>query len=1077
MAKRYLLANSNNVNNIGTTVNKGKIDASNLRTGTGGKVVVFGERIGLLENSLFDVSGSSGGGEIQVGNIDTIATYIDPKASIKADGLNTGDGGTITILGKESIRAYGSFSARGGGNSGNGGLIATSSANFVDVAGIKIDSSSSKGIPGTWLLESSDITLLNENISSRNLSDNNSDIFTKSTENTTILNSDIQNSLNNGTNVTLRAKNGNIFSENLLINKTTEQAVTLGFEAAKDIILKKGDILSSKGKLGLILQADSDRNGQGNINLGTRDVTRSLEIQTRGGKFSAIAPGSISIERSEIESFDETSNLDSEPFTINSGDKTTITFSGIKKRKAFGNGGSINIDADSLFLQNIGFENNSIKDATSDAININLNSNFQLISGSIKSNTKGSGNAASININAQNISLKRAAINSITQGSGNAAPITINVDSISLERARIITVTENNGNTANININANSIKLNNGVNNSDKTRIITRTEGDGKTGDININAQSISLKNNSDFRNDSESNGETGRINVRASIIDAENGSGIGGGGIGNGGLGEVNVTADSIKLINRSGIGNNVENGSNAGTINITTGSLEVKDSSGIGSDAGTRFTRGTPGIGESRGNAGIINIVADSILLENKVGIGAGTSGSGETGKIFIETDLLRVKKNSGISTASGVNNLRPTFNKGQGGALIKISAVDIYLEDRSGISGLTGGEADGGDIIIQTNSLELKNQGSITTNALDDTKGNAGKIEITAPSLLIENASGISSNSSGIGNAGQIKLNVGTALLKKKSDIATSTSSSGKGGEMNFTVSSLTLLDNSKINSGTTGSGRGGNINLQIKNSLSLDNESEISVSSSPQNNNIKPGTAGDINLKSDLLLLRRGSKISTTAGNQQFGGDGGNIDITTPFLVTIPDENSDISANAFSGNGGKINITTEGIFGISPRQRLTSQSDITASSELGVQGEITITKPNVDPSRGIIELPTNLEDKSNQIGQICPRTATAARNIGKFTITGRGSLPPSPLQALSGRVNLSQLATLNEDVNQTLLDKHRDTTPRKTEKILEAQGILKGSDGTIYLIAQAPGVVPNSRGGTSVCSDQH
>ncbi|PAX51442.1 S-layer family protein [Brunnivagina elsteri] len=103
-----------------------------------------------------------------------------------------------------------------------------------------------------------------------------------------------------------------------------------------------------------------------------------------------------------------------------------------------------------------------------------------------------------------------------------------------------------------------------------------------------------------------------------------------------------------------------------------------------------------------------------------------------------------------------------------------------------------------------------------------------------------------------------------------------------------------------------------------------SIRLDNKSAIaSLTNSGNGGNIFL----DIN---DFLVLRNSSNISTTAGLQQFGGDGGNITINIPFIIAAPGENSNIAANAFTGKGGQINITTQGIFGIEPR---TQASDAT------------------------------------------------------------------------------------------------------------------------------------------------
>jgi large exoprotein involved in heme utilization and adhesion len=74
------------------------------------------------------------------------------------------------------------------------------------------------------------------------------------------------------------------------------------------------------------------------------------------------------------------------------------------------------------------------------------------------------------------------------------------------------------------------------------------------------------------------------------------------------------------------------------------------------------------------------------------------------------------------------------------------------------------------------------------------------------------------------------------------------------------------------------------------------------------------------------------------------------------------LRFPNEDSNIIANAFKGRGGNINITTQGLFGIEFHPRLTPQSDITASSEFGINGTVQINTPGIDPNRGLAQLPT-------------------------------------------------------------------------------------------------------------------
>ncbi|MEA5624391.1 S-layer family protein, partial [Nostoc sp. UHCC 0251] len=202
-------------------------------------------------------------------------------------------------------------------------------------------------------------------------------------------------------------------------------------------------------------------------------------------------------------------------------------------------------------------------------------------------------------------------------------------------------------------------------------------------------------------------------------------------------------------------------------------------------------------------------------------------------------------------------------------------------------------------------------------------------------------------------------------------------------------------------------STGSGTAGDLEIQAR-SIRLDNQGAIAATT-------RSGNGGNMILNSqDFLLLGNGSQISTTAGSSEFGGDGGNITINTPFIVAVPKENSDITANAFTGIGGRVDIKTNGIFGILPRKIPTENSDITASSELGVSGEVTINSPDTDPSRGLIQLPSNVVDASQQIAQGCTPGGRLAAS--RFIATGRGGLPQSPNEPLRGRAVITDWVDL-------------------------------------------------------------
>jgi large exoprotein involved in heme utilization and adhesion len=154
------------------------------------------------------------------------------------------------------------------------------------------------------------------------------------------------------------------------------------------------------------------------------------------------------------------------------------------------------------------------------------------------------------------------------------------------------------------------------------------------------------------------------------------------------------------------------------------------------------------------------------------------------------------------------------------------------------------------------------------------------------------------------------------------------------------------------------------------------------------------------------------------------------------------VAIPNENSDITANAFTGSGGKVNITTQGLFGIMPRSGITAISDITASSDFGISGTVTLNTPDVDPIRGTTPLPTGLVDTNALISSNC----LARRNRqGRFIITGTGGLATQP----------DDLANAAFPTYELVPDVTTAANPPSPTLIVEADRVVRLSNGKIVL----------------------
>jgi large exoprotein involved in heme utilization and adhesion len=254
-------------------------------------------------------------------------------------------------------------------------------------------------------------------------------------------------------------------------------------------------------------------------------------------------------------------------------------------------------------------------------------------------------------------------------------------------------------------------------------------------------------------------------------------------------------------------------------------------------------------------------------------------------------------------------------------------------------------------------------------------------------------------------------------------------------GKIGKLILNTPRLQIKDGAIVGVDHQGIGDAGKLEINAH-SIRLDNGGSVTAATAQ-------GEGGNIFVQANDLILRRGSSIVTNAGGI---GNGGNITINSPIIVGL--ENSDIIANAIAGNGGNINIATEGIFGLEYRPQLTSENDITASSQFGVNGTVDINNFGVDPNSGLVELSVKLADSSQQITTSCSSTTGSS-----FVTTGRGGMPQNPTQEIGSDRTWSDIRDISA---------YRKTQPVQaqippsSEVLVQATSWHRNADGKIELI---------------------
>lgn len=480
--------------------------------------------------------------------------------------------------------------------------------------------------------------------------------------------------------------------------------------------------------------------------------------------------------------------------------------------------------------------------------------------------------------------------------------------------------------------------------------------------------------------------------------------------------IGSSRNTQEANLIINAQGninATNNSNINSNGSSINIKAGDIYFNNTR-LSSPAGSR-------------NAGNISINArNSINLVNS-GISSDSNGVGNGGTIDISAKLLSLSNGALIYTRA--------LKEGNAGN-VKVNADDIN--------------------IVGVNSIQGFSSGLLTASEEKDS-GQAGNIDVTTQNLRISNGGVLSARTLSVSPGGNISVNANKVELFDGGQILTSTFNSGNAGNISINANSVQIsgtdptyferLDKLR-NSGFDA--------IQI-----IDNDSSASgLFARARGDTASSG--GNIQIQNfKLLELRNNSQISTTAGTENSPGNGGNITIQSPngFIVAVPEENSDITANAYNGKGGFIKIDVQGIYGLAPNKQLTSSSDITAFSQLNpeLNGIIQIDRSAVELNTDLLELPSVPTD--TRLAQTCQ--STIATNQSSFSIIGRSGLPANPKEVLSGdAVQVGWLAPSTSNQNNQIASASKIYVPAKPVQIVEANTWVRNSKGEILLTANEP-----------------
>jgi filamentous hemagglutinin family protein len=449
----------------------------------------------------------------------------------------------------------------------------------------------------------------------------------------------------------------------------------------------------------------------------------------------------------------------------------------------------------------------------------------------------------------------------------------------------------------------------------------------------------------------------------------------------GNGG--NITIYANDITLTEGSQIQSTSKTAGNAGNISLSAqNTLSLK-----GADSTGGFRSGVLSNTLNTGAGGEMSISADALIMEDGATMRAETRGFGDAGNLSIQANTLTLSNGVEINVSTG--NQSYVKGTGKAGKLAVVANESVSIGGGEGYSNLS------------SNTF---------------TQGQGGTIEITSPNITVYEKGSIQANSLLKGEAGSIVLNVDTLNLTQGGYITAATIGNGLGGNIEVQAQNIRLSEGSFLAASSFDEGDAGNIILNLGDKLTLRGNSFIETAA-------KNADGGNIFITAQNYLYLIDSEISTSVGSGL--GEGGNITMRQEFVVQ---DESPIIAEAHGGPGGNINITTTGIYKFS----LASLNNrISASSQYGLDGIVTIETPDNSAEEEVVILATDFLDVSSLLDTPCGQRAS--ENLSRFLLTPSEGTSNAMTDLLPSGPLLSQLKPIvKQEVKQAVFqkDKHFD-----------------------------------------------
>ena len=573
---------------------------------------------------------------------------------------------------------------------------------------------------------------------------------------------------------------------------------------------------------------------------------------------------------------------------------------------AEGNGGSITIDANSLSLQQGGQIRTSVKKVS-----------FSDLVG-------GQGDAGNISLNTESLEVDNSAIFSgVESGSiGNGGDLTINTDRLIVQRGGFIAtsvLSNSNGIGGNLTVNAlESVEIvGTTADGNFASGLSTETQSSGAAGNLQISTKRLSVIDGGSVNANTSGSGRGGNLTInsfeKVEILDGSSAgqfsSSISADARSSGNAGDIIIETKDLVAEGGGFIGSVAREGSSGNAGNITINASDSIELIGLVPER-NRFSGISAAVfPNGSGNGGNLLVETQRLTIRDGAGIFVSNLGSGQAGTLTVKaTDSIEMFGTSGggdLNVASGFDAT------GKGGNLI-IETGRLSIRDGSKVLLNTLGKADAGRIEIKaSDSIEITGisldtqlpsqidaSSGLVPDLIDDSlvqltpgfTGQGGDIVIQANSLTLSDEAQINAAASGTGDAGNISIDVSEFLDVTDGNISTETLQSS-GGAINIIAKDIRLRRNSDIRTDVdSGINDGGDITLTADSILTFDDSDIFAFAAD--------GQGGNITLNTPAFFAENFTLNSLTAENTELLENNNRADVNatgavSSGAVSIPD----------------------------------------------------------------------------------------------------------------------------------------------------------------------------------------